>query len=204
MKEEIYSFCKDVLQVSDENLIDEFYRFSELRPYKRGEHIVQIGDEQKDIPFLVKGVARGYYLEGEKEITDCIATAAGRPLIGFTILNPENLVETAEVGVVAMTDCEVIKISISAILPMMTKYREGAMVYIRLLEYSLEEHIAGKHMLSIRKPEDRYKWFCNQFPELVELLRDKKIKQKDIASYLNMTEQTFSKISKFPRESENK
>lgn len=204
MKEEIYSFCKDVLQVSDENLIDEFYRFSVLRSYQRGEHIVHIGEEQHTIPFLVKGVARGYFLKDEREITSCIENGSGKPLTGFVRMHPENLVEISEYGIVALTDCEVIHTSISALNPIMIKYPEGAMVYIRLLEYSLEEHIAAKQMLYIRKPEDRYKWFCNHFPELVELVRDKKIKQKEIASYLNMTEQTFSKISKFPRESENK
>lgn len=200
MKEEIYSFCKKVLHITDENLIDEFYRFSVLSKVERGNHIIHAGEEQHTIPFLVEGIARGYFLENEREVTDCLVVGAGRPLIGFMYLNTDRMVQSAEYSIVALTDCVVIHTSMSVINQMVLNHPEAAMVYIRLLECSLKEHCVDKRMLYIRKPEERYKWFCEKYPELVQLLREKKIKQKDVASYLNMAEQTFSNILKSQKE----
>lgn len=200
MKEEIYSFCKNVLHVTDETLIDEFYHFSMLTEVKRGKHIIEAGKEQQNIPFLVKGIARGYFLEDEREVTDCIVAGAGEALIGFMRLDTEKMIQIAEFSVIALTDCVLICTPMGIINKMVTTNSEAAMVYIRLLEQSLEQHSAVKKMLYIRKPEERYKWFCETYPELVQLLKEKKIKQKDVASYLNMAEQTFSNILKSHRE----
>lgn len=195
MENSMMDIVKEVFPFKDENLLNEVLHYASDKPFPARAIIISEGSKYSNIPFLVSGMAKGYFKMADgKEVTDCFETKPGEVLAAFYRLHMDSPEYVAEVSMMALTDCTVLYVPVNIINKIATEYIEAILLYNRMLEDSLEWHSDVKRMLYITKPEERYKWFCEKYPELVQLLKEKKIKQKEIASYLNMTEQTFSKI----------
>lgn len=195
METSMVDVLKEVFHFADENLLNEFLYNAVVQTVPARTEIISEGSTQYSIPFLVKGIAKGSFRDADgREVTDCFSTKAGDVLAALYRLNVDSPEYIAEVAVTTLTECKLIYIPVNVINKCVTQYIEAIVLYNRILADSLAWHSSVKRMLYTRKPEARYKWFCEKYPELVQLLKEKKIKQKEIASYLNMAEQTFSKI----------
>lgn len=188
-------FFRKFFRFTDENLINELLYNATVQTVPRGTTIIKEGSTQYSIPFIVRGIVRGSFSDADgREITDCFSTHPGDVVAAFYRLNLNSPQYIAEVAMKTVTECEFVFIPVNVINRCVAKYIEIIVLYNHILEDSLAWHSSVKRMLYARRPEARYKWFCEKYPELVQLLKEKKIKQKEIASYLNMAEQTFSKI----------
>lgn len=79
-----YEFYRNVFRLKDKELIQELINETEIRRLKKGEHIVHIGEVQKDVYFLETGVARGYFLDiNGKDVTDCFGFRQGTAVVSF-------------------------------------------------------------------------------------------------------------------------
>ena len=188
---DVPTFCKDVLQVYDERLIRFAQEVGEIRTVKKGECVIKQGDVPTHTFFLIDGIFRGYLSSPEgKEMTDCFAFQPGS-----TVMPSSDINKPAPVSLEAVTDAHILSFPNSEIYPRIWEYPELQKLYIRLLLSSYNSHWELKTIHYQYDAMERYKWFCKTYPELLSHVKD-----KDIASFLNMTPITLSRLKQALRE----
>ena len=66
-------FFTDILGVNDMELCQRLMSMTEILVIKKGQKIVNFGEQPEKVTFLIKGIFRGYILNSEgKEITECL------------------------------------------------------------------------------------------------------------------------------------
>lgn len=188
-----YEFYRNVFRLKDKELIQELINETEIRRLKKGEHIVHIGEVQKDVYFLETGVARGYFLDiNGKDVTDCFGFRQGTAVVSFgqLELNAPSLmtIEMLEEG-------SFFCIPVAAVIRLQQRYKEAMILYNQLLITALKEHWELKRILNSYTAVQRYQWFLKEYPGLID-----KVSNKYIASFLGMTPVTLSRLRRSLRE----
>lgn len=186
----LYDFYRDVLQLKESALIEEAVKATEIKMFKQGEYLIRIGETPMEMCFLMKGIVRGFMLDmNGKDMTDCIIFRCGNPVM------PDNdFTQPASITLEALTDCEVLCIPISVVVHLLGKYPSLAELYQKLLLFSANLHRDLKIATYQYTAVQRYQWFLKEYPGLID-----QISHKYIASLLNMTPVTLSKIRKIIR-----
>lgn len=190
----LYDFYRDVLQLKESALIEEAVKETEIKVFKRGEYLIRMGEAPMEMCFLMKGIVRGFILDmNGKDMTDCIIFRCGNPVM------PDNdFTQPASITLEALTDCEILCIPISVVVHLLGKYPSLAELYQKLLLFSANLHRDLKIATYQYTAAQRYQWFLQKYPGLID-----QISHKYIASLLNMTPVTLSKIRKILDTGEN-
>lgn len=190
---QIRDFYKNVLQLTDDALIDEAIRVTEIRTLKRGENLIRVGEIPTQLCFLLKGIVRGVMLDRDgKDITDCIVYRCGS-----TVMADNDFTQPASITLEALTDCEIVCIPVATVVHLLEKYPSASKLCYRLLLTAANVHRALKVANYQYTAAQRYKWFLQEYPGLID-----QVSHKYIASLLNMTPVTLSKIRKLLKEEE--
>ena len=65
-------FYREALEIEEEELLDKILAITHERHLKKKEVLIQAGETQNQIVFLVSGILRGFFLDAEgREVTDC-------------------------------------------------------------------------------------------------------------------------------------
>lgn len=172
----LYNFYTKILKIQNTEILKELIEVSKYESLDKGKIIVREGDDNVTrTHFLLKGIIRGFFIDDEgNEITDCFCTKCGSPTIvryGLNII--------PAVTLEALTECEIITIPLSKIDELQQKYIEVDLIYNNLLLTAFAEHWEAKTILYRFNAMERYKWFLNKYPGLID-----KISKKYIASFL--------------------
>lgn len=180
---DIRQFCAEVFQVSDTELLGKLEQAGKIRKMQKGEVLVHAGERQLEAAFLVTGLFRGYFIDSEgKEITDCFAYRCGDFIMCCHSMN-----DVARITLEALAESEIYCISFDIVHNLMEEYTEMGMLYCQLLTKSLQMHWGNKIALTRYSAPQRYRWFLEEYPEVINL-----VKKKYVASFLNLTPQTLS------------
>lgn len=184
-KMDVYDFYTKVLGLKNEELLKELLFVSKYEYFHKGNILFHEGVDAAYTSFLVKGILRGYFLDDKgNEITDCLCTKCGSP----TVIS-YNSHTIPSVTLEALTDCEIISIPVSKTEELQGKYIEVSLLYNKLLLSAFAEHWEVKTVLYRYSALERYKWFLKKYPGLID-----EISNKYIASYLNITAVTLSRL----------
>ncbi|MDY3282728.1 Crp/Fnr family transcriptional regulator [Dysosmobacter sp.] len=187
------AFFRSVLLLPDEALIQRAQEVSEVLEVKKGECVIKQGDPVKNVLFLIEGIFRGYFPSSSgKEITDCFVSEPG-----FTVMPSSDLAEAAPISIEAVVPSRVLSIPMQEVTSRIWRFKSLQSLYFRLLMKSFKNHWELKTALYKFNAAERYQWFCRTYPDLVE-----PVKGKDIASFLNMTPVTLSRIRQSLRRAE--
>lgn len=179
------AFFRDVLKLPDEALIQRAQEIAEVREINKGEIVIREGDKIQDVLFLIDGIFRGYFFGANgKEITDCFVSE-----VGFTVMPSSDLAIASILNLEAVVPSRVLAIPLHEVTSRIWRYRSLQKLYFRLMQKSFDNHRELKHALYKYNATERYQWFCQTYPDLVEQVRE-----KDIASFLNMTPVTLSRV----------
>lgn len=183
----LQDFYRNILHLTDEGLLEQVVGSSEIRTYKQGEYLISQGEVPTSVFFLVRGTIRGFLLDiNGRDITDCIVFRCGDSSM------PDNdFTQPASVTMEALSDCEVVSIPIPVVIHLLAEYPAVSELYHRLLLNSANMHRALKIATYQYSAIQRYQWFLREYPGLID-----KVSHKYIASLLNMTPVTFSKMRK--------
>ena len=91
----------------------------------------------------------------------------------------------------AVRDCELISTSVDCLRELAQSCQEIALVCNRMIGINVIRNMEYEKVITSSRVEDRYRYFLEIYPDLVE-----KVSKKDIASYLNMTPESLSRLLK--------
>lgn len=189
-----YNYYKDHLGIENEELLQELVCCSRHGVGKKGEILIRQGQICDTIFLLETGMARGFMVDEQgDEITDCIVRAEWE--IAVTGLVRQELNQEAFDSVELVEDSSYFAIRIADMLELKDKYLEISQLYLTILERSWQNQAETKRARYRLEVKERVEWFCDKYVGV-----ENRMKKQDIASFLNMEPQTFSRCRKLIRE----
>lgn len=187
---ELQNFYTETLKILDTQLVQTLTENSHIKIIKKEDMLQQIGSISTELYFLTKGLLRGFLLDAKgKEITDCFIYTHGAPVVSSVDLGTPSLV-----CIEALEDSELISIPFSVVLPLIGSNLELITLYNRLLSHSLKMHWENKTALVQYTAAERYQWFLENYPGLIE-----RINHRYIASFLGITPVSLSRVRRLFR-----
>lgn len=158
---------------------------AEVRIFSEGDHILKKGQICVGAFFLVKGLARSYYIKDNKQITSRLMEE------GFIITSWLSFYsqQPSNEYIIAMEDCETVYLDFNTINDLYVEFPVFNVIGRRQVEYSFCQAEIRTQMLRGLTAEQRYSLFCENNPSLL-----RRVPLKYIASYLGMSDETLSRI----------
>ena len=194
-KDKIKKFYHDIIGIKSETVIQELAENSRIRKLNAKELLVKEKEKVEEISFLYKvgGIVKAYYKnqKGKNQI-HCFAHLPGERLVGITNLDKKM---ATFLTVEAVTDCEIVSTSATVIQRLSRESIEVALVCNRMQGITALREYEYRKIILTCTPAQRYEYFLEAYPELIET-----VNKKDVASYLNMTPECFSRMLKETRD----
>ena len=190
-KDKIKKFYHDIIGIKSETVLQTLAENSRIRKLNTKTLLIKENEKVEQISFLYKmgGILKAYYKnqKGKNQI-HCFAHLPGEPLVGIMNLD-RNM--SSFLTVEAVTDCEIISTSASVIQKLSRESIEVALTCNRMQGISALREYEYRKVILTCTPAQRYEYFLEAYPEIMDYLN-----KKDVASYLNMTQECFSRMLK--------
>lgn len=190
-KDKIKKFYHDIIGIKSETVLQTLAENSRIRKLNTKTLLIKENEKVEQISFLYKmgGILKAYYKnqKGKNQI-HCFAHLPGEPLVGIMNLD-RNM--SSFLTVEAVTDCEIISTSASVIQKLSRESIEVALTCNRMQGISALREYEYRKVILTCTPAQRYEYFLEAYPEIMDYLN-----KKDVASYLNMTPECFSRMLK--------
>ena len=158
-----------------------------LEKVKRGTQLLKAGTEEKKLRFLNKGVIREYYATSDKEVNINFYTEP-QFITDLTSFNADSKTKKYQE---ALRDVELLAIDKSSFRKLLNEYDCGK----SFIDLSFQRLLKNKELFEYNRitksPEELYNELFIYRPNWLD-----KIPQYHIASYLNITPETLSRIRK--------
>ncbi|MGI5959492.1 MAG: Crp/Fnr family transcriptional regulator [Massiliimalia sp.] len=183
----IHEFYQNIFPVSDEELIELLAGMTQIKEIPKGELLIEQGQIQEDIAFLSHGILRAFFIDANgQEITDNFGIHPGASAVACFKLNVPSLV-----SIEAITDTEIYYLPLSEVLKHLETNVSLIKLYNRLLQASILEHWEIKRFLTQHTAAQRYSWFLEKYPMLIDC-----VNHKYIASFLGISPVSLSRLRK--------
>ena len=186
MLQEVANFFKTEYPLNEHGL-EELFSLFKSEKYKKGDLILEADTTERKLRFLNKGLVREYYHSQEKEVNINFYT---KPQFISDLLNFSQNSKTRK-NQECLSDIEMLSIDRYAFFNLLDKYACGK----SFVESSFRRILKQKELLEFNRitktPDELYKELLIYKPEWLQF-----IPQYHIASYLNITPETLSRIRK--------
>lgn len=182
---QIESFMRSQLHITDENLIKQTSKEIRVRKLKKGECLVRQGECLSELCFLINGVVRGFLIDDQgNEITDFFGFKPGQGLLSGPVFYMQSLITIQAEG-----ECQIFAIPFQTVQYLIHNSLDFFQVYNRLLiEYyrtNWEWKVAFRQYSAVQ----RYEWFLQEYEGLID-----RIPHVHIASFLGISPVTLSRL----------
>jgi len=183
---EISKFFKTEFPLNQQGLAELFSLFT-VQKYKKGSILLQAETVEKQLRFLNKGIIREYYSNEEKEknINFYVKPQFISDLLMFSQNAKTNKNQEC------LSSVEVLSIERQPFFELLEKYKCGKSFVETSFQKLLKEKGKQEFNRVTKTPEELYKNLFIYKPEWLQ-----SIPQYHIASYLNITPETLSRIRK--------
>lgn len=190
---DIRAFYRDTLGVQGDDVLDLYTKNTSYVYRNKGEVFVHPGEPVTMVRFVISGVSRSYVLgpEGEDNVI-CFGFRYGQPLLGASSLSAKTILFQE-----AVTDMELLEIPAFIVQQGIRMEFANAAVYERLFSEDYDRQTQVQIALSTLNGEDRYRWFCKDYADIVDV-----VPQNYIASFLGLQPQSLSRIKRQMKERE--
>ncbi len=180
------SFIKKVLLIKDQELFKRLEKMSFIETFKKGSEINKHGEQDVYIRFLINGYVRGYVINNQgKENTTCFLVKTGEVIAGSMLLDGT----PSEIRFKAIKETVVFSVPLEPVMALRKDYYEINDLYIAFLSQWVLNHWETKKMLYLKTARDKYNWFLNEYPDLID-----DVPHTEIASFLNISPVSLSRI----------
>ena len=188
---DIRAFYRDTLGVQGDDVLDLCTKNTSYVYRNKGEVFVHPGEPVTMVRFVISGVSRSYVLgpEGEDNVI-CFGFRYGQPLLGASSLSAKTILFQE-----AVTDMELLEIPAFIVQQGIRMEFANAAVYERLFSEDYDRQTQVQIALSTLNGEDRYRWFCKDYADIVDV-----VPQNYIASFLGLQPQSLSRIKRQMKE----
>ncbi|GAB5563087.1 MAG: Crp/Fnr family transcriptional regulator [Winogradskyella sp.] len=167
--------------------LKELFSLFKMKQFNKGELILSAEQEEKELRFLKRGIVREYYANSEKETNINFYT---EPLFITDLVSFNNDVSTKKYQE-CLTKVELLSVGKKEFRTLLEKYQCGK----SFIDLSFQKLLKHKELLEYNRvtktADELYKELLIYKPNWLE-----KIPQYHIASYLNITPETLSRIRK--------
>ncbi|MDY3014425.1 MAG: Crp/Fnr family transcriptional regulator [Evtepia sp.] len=185
-------FYAEALGITDEKLLDIVVPISRIKTVEKGALLIRHGERQSHVTFLMEGLLRGFYLDPDgRDVTDCFGLHPWTPAMACCGLN-----DLSPITIEALTPSRVVRIPYEAVMELLERDVRLVQMYNTLLLKSVQEHWQVKTMVCQHTATERYQWFLEEYPGLID-----RVNNRYVASYLGMSPVTLSRIRGSLRES---
>ncbi|MBO9633369.1 MAG: Crp/Fnr family transcriptional regulator [Chitinophagaceae bacterium] len=182
--QQLIDFLQSLHTINDE-IVDYFRKHVTEKKVTRGKLLLTAGEVCENHYFIKKGLVRGFIIEDGKEITTWICREGEVITSIVNLLNMDAMGENMK----TLENSELIVLPTSHIQYLYDHYPEFNIVGRKLLERYYYDAQQRAIICRIPNASKRYEHFINTRPELVN-----RVPGKYIASFLNMTEETLSRV----------
>lgn len=189
-----YDFYKQVFHLEDEDLIQELVQISQIRHLGKREILVREGEIQKEIGFLISGCIYGFTQNSKgEEVVSCFTCRLGEStMAAFALDEPSNITT------MTLMDTEILCIPLEVAMHYIQTNITCLQLYNRMLQQSLRQFATMQITIYRGSAMERYRWFLKEYPGLID-----NINNKYIASFLQMTNVTLSRLRRIDREQQS-
>ena len=173
------------------NILEDISCFSEQISFSKGEIILGIGSVMNKVFWVLKGIARSYYLDDEGNDVTKLFCPEMSLIAGESFFTTENSIQSFE----ALEDIDALSFNAKELKEYFLKNPILQELYIKLLENSIVYKMRREYAFQTKHAAERYLDFQKEFPQLEE-----RVNQNCIASYLGITPVSLSRIRRTIKE----
>lgn len=175
----------NALHKMEDPLIERIKELTHIETYPKKSYLLRDGQICDKACMVVKGLARAYYINGDRDITSRFMDE------GFIITSWISYYQQlpGDEFIEALEDTTLASIRYSDIQQLYKEYPLFNIVGRKQTEYSLYTSELRTRMLRKHTAEEKYAFFLSQHPDLMN-----RVSLKHIATYLGMNEETLSRI----------
>lgn len=173
------------------NILEDISCFSEQISFSKGEIILDIGSSMDKVFFVLKGIARSYYLDDEGNDVTKLFCPEMSLIAGESFFTTEKSIQSFE----ALEDIDALSFNAKELKKYFLKNPILQELYIKLLEKSIVYKMHREYEFQTKRAAERYLDFKKDFPQL-----EGRVSQSCIASYLGITPVSLSRIRRTNKE----
>lgn len=178
----------------DSEILGEIINMSVFRVAKKGEILAMIGDETQSAGFILSGIVRCYYIDGNgNDITRGFSIPGTSCMDEGMFGYHERLTDWE-----ALEETTLITFNVKEIKKLISEQEQLKNAYILFLENALRYKIYRENTFLVENATERYIHLKKSYPEICA-----NVKQQYIATYLGITPESLSRIRKSIKDSFN-
>lgn len=175
----------------EEDILSRAVELAQFRVFPKGNALKSIGDKTQQTAFVLDGIVRCYYIDGDgNDITRGFGFDGGMCMDEGMMGYGEHtcMWETVEESTLMLFNVNELKSFIMSNENLKT-------IWIRLLENGLKYKIYRESSFLTENAAERYLYFRKHYPKLCD-----RVPRKHIATYLGITPESLSRIRKTMRD----
>lgn len=183
----VYNLFSQITPITKKDL-EDVLKFLKKVKYKKNEKILDIGQTESRLYFVIKGIVHMYtYIDGEKfTINISLPGMLFNSLDSYMFKKPA--IEIQEV----ISDVELIYLEKTDADKLMLSNNTFCFIYAKLFEQVLSKREQRTLMLQYKDAYKRFEHFINIIPDSKMYLQE--VPQKLIAGYLGLAPETFCRV----------
>lgn len=176
---------RETFKFDNEQLVSALSESAQIRTFKKNEIIIAKNEIRDDILINLSGAFRGFYYDSEgNEITNSISDETG-----YFIMSCNPICERSRSYLKAITDMTTLAFPRKDLHILSSDYPEIMNYYNEFLLKASDKHLKTREVCFYLEAKEKYQWFLETYPNLAHCMQ-----VKDIASFLQMTPVTLSRI----------
>lgn len=188
----LYQALNEISPIS-KNVWSEATKYFKIKTLPKGAHLFDIDEKVTNFYFLIKGLARYYYISDEgKEFNKSFAEKPGHLLSSISSVSMQD--ETSPFCVETLTEFTTLYISYDDFIKLGNHYSEWNTLTLKIYERLIVKKERREANFLLLDAKDRYLKFLKDYSMIEDAVQN-----YHIASYLGITEVTLSRIRKSMR-----
>lgn len=155
--------------------------------YRKKAFLTRSGETENYIYFLLQGVTRQFFMDGEREI--CLDFGFKNNLISSYVSFLDR--KPSQLSIQALTPIKALRVHCDAVQHLHNRSKNSERFGRLVAEHLYRSKLQREMLLLSLGAEEKYRYLLSKQPEFVQM-----IPVKDIASYLGIHPETLSRIRK--------